>query len=86
MTASRTHPRQVLTPEVHRMTWRAPNFDTSQATSFSGKGAPTSASSPLRTLKASVPHTQWCYVLLKLQLRHDQEVFDKAYGYVKQYY
>jgi len=25
-------------------------------------------------------------VLLKLQLRHDQEIFDKAYGYVKQYY
>jgi len=25
-------------------------------------------------------------VLLKLQLRHDQEIFAKAYGYVKQYY
>jgi len=37
-------------------------------------------------LKASVPHTQWCCVLLKLQLRHDQEIFDKAYRYVKQYY
>jgi len=68
------------------LTWRAPSFDSSQATSFLGKGAPTSASSPLRTLQASVPHTQWCCVLLKLQLRHDQEIFDKAYGYVKQYY
>jgi len=68
------------------MTWRAPSFDSSQATSFSGIGAPTSASSPLLTLKASVPHTQWWCVLLKLQLRHDQEIFDKAYGYMKQYY
>jgi len=25
-------------------------------------------------------------VLLKLPLSHDQEIFDKAYGYVKQYY
>jgi len=24
-------------------------------------------------------------VLLKLPLRRDQEIFDKAYGYVKQY-
>jgi len=24
--------------------------------------------------------------LLKLPLRRDQEIFDKAYGYVKQYY
>jgi hypothetical protein len=51
-----------------------------------GKGVPTSASSPLPILKASVPHTQWCCELLKLPLRRDQEIFDKAYGYVKQYY
>jgi len=25
-------------------------------------------------------------VLLKLPLCHDQEIFDKAYGYLKQYY
>jgi len=37
-------------------------------------------------LQASVPRTQWWCVLLKLQLRHDQEIFAKAYGYVKQYY
>jgi hypothetical protein len=76
----------MLTPEVHGMTWRAPNFASIQATSFSGKGVPTSASSPLPTLKAAVPHTQWCCELLKLPLRRDQEIFDKAYGYVKRYY
>jgi len=37
-------------------------------------------------LKASVPHTLRCCVLLKPQLHYDQEIFAKAYGYVKQYY